>query len=566
MDIKQYVAELLQPAIDSDIALSTIKNTLEEPKHDDHGDLAFPCFILAAKLRQAPAQIAQDLAAKLKDPLIEEVEVVGPYINFFFNRGKMSSEVLKYILTAKTNYGKQDLGQGRQVPIDMSSPNIAKPMSMGHLRSTVIGNAIGNILEVVGFEPVRINHLGDWGTQFGKLIVAYRLWGTEDKIKAEPIQELLRLYVKFHQEAEHDPKLEDAGREAFKALEDGAPEEMRLWKWFREESLQEFNKTYKKLGIEFDSYAGESFYNDKMEAIVQELKDKNLLKRDQGAEIVDLSQYDLNPALIKKSDGATLYMTRDLAAAEYRKKTYDFYESLYVVGSEQANHFKQLKAVLKEMGHEWSEDIHHIAFGLVTKDGEKLSTRKGKVVLLEEVLNEAISLSKKQIEEKNPELENKEKVAHAVGTGAVIFFDLRNDRRNSYDFNLQEITHFEGETGPYVQYANVRCHSILSKAEQNGQQAEVSAMSAEMSDEAFAIVKTLHNYPDTILRAYREFEPSVISKYLLALAQSFNRYYAHTRILSDDQGLHHRLALVKAVSLVLTSGLKILGIQAPEKM
>lgn len=565
MDIKEQVAFALVEAIGSDVEISEIKSKLETPKHTGHGDLAFPCFVLAKTLRQAPQKIAEELAPKIKADIIQEIEVVGPYINFFLNRQAVSASVLKKIEKEGPQYGSFNLGEGRIVPIDLSSPNIAKPMSMGHLRSTVIGNAIGNIFEKVGFKPVRINHLGDWGTQFGKLIVAYRKWGNQEEVEANPITELLRLYVKFHDELENDDSLADEGRKAFKALEDGSEEETRLWKWFREESLKEFNRTYDMLDIHFDSYAGESFYNDKMDAVIDEIYEKNLMKTDRGAEIVPLDKYDLNPALIKKSDGATLYITRDIAAVIYRKKTYDFHQVLYVVGSEQANHFKQLKAVIKEMGYPWSDDIHHIEFGLVTQNGEKLSTRKGKVVLLEDVLKEAVSLSRKQIEEKNPELENKDEVAHAVGTGAVIFFDLRNDRRNSYDFNLEEITHFEGETGPYVQYANVRAQSILTKAKEKGHFPE-SKIDGDVTDEAFEIIKKLYNYPETVLRAYREFEPSVIAKYLLSLAQSFNRYYAHTRVLEEDQGLESRLAMVDCVSKVLANGLDLLGIKAPREM
>ncbi|MDK6234239.1 arginine--tRNA ligase [Aerococcus sp. UMB10185] len=563
MDLKHHVAEVIYESVSDHLDVDQIEAALETPKHSDHGDIAFPCFLLAKALRKAPQAIAQELAAEINDPALDKVEAVGPYLNFFLKPDQVSKQVLKEILSQGSDYGQQDLGHGGNVTIDMSSPNIAKPMSMGHLRSTVIGNAIGNILAKVGFNPIRINHLGDWGTQFGKLIVAYRLWGTEEEVRANPIQELLRLYVKFHEEAEEDESLNDKGRQAFKALEEGSEEELTLWRWFRSESLKEFNRIYAMLGIEFDSDKGEAFYNDKMDRVIELLEEKDLLKVDNGATIVDLDKYDLIPALVKKSDGATLYMTRDLAAALYRKDHYDFAQSLYVVGNEQSIHFKQLKAVLKEMGYDWYDDIHHIPFGLVTKDGKKLSTRKGKVVLLEEVLNEAIRLAEAQIEEKNPDLANKDQVAHQVGVGAVIFHDLKNDRMNNFDFKLSEIVQFEGETAPYVQYANARAHSILRKS---GRDLDLAADYTLEDSEAYTIVKALNDFPETIEKAYRHYEPSVIAKYAINLAQNFNRYYAHNRILEEDEGLESRLALVKATTIVLEAALNLLGVAAPHEM
>ena len=360
------------------------------------------------------------------------------------NEEAVSQAVIGEVVKEKNNYGNSTFGNNGNVPIDMSSPNIAKPISMGHLRSTVIGNSIAFILEKIGYQPIRINHLGDWGTQFGKLIVAYKKWGSEEAVRQQPINELLRLYVQFHEEAEEKPELEDEARAWFKKLEEGDQEANELWKWFRSESLKEFDKIYSMLEVEFDSYNGEAFYNDKMDEIVTLLEEKHVLTENQGAEIVDLTEYNLNPALIRKSDGATLYITRDLAAALYRKRTYDFAKSLYVVGNEQSNHFKQLKAVLKELGFDWSDDMEHIPFGLITQGGKKLSTRKGKIVLLEEVLNEAVTLAGNQINEKNPDLANREEVAKQVGVGAVIFHDLKNDRLNNFDFVLDEVVRFEG--------------------------------------------------------------------------------------------------------------------------
>lgn len=563
MTEQQFVAEQLHLVIGDDLSTEEIVNLLEKPKTAQHGDVAFPTFSLAKVMRKAPQQIAVNLAEKLNRDNFERIEVVGPYINFFLNKGQVSAQTLHDVISEGENYGNADLGHGKMVPIDMSSPNIAKPMSMGHLRSTVIGHSLARILTKVNYEPFRINYIGDWGTQFGKLIVAYKKWGNEEAIKEEPIKELLRLYVDFHAEAEEHPELEDEGRLWFKKLEDGDEEALHLWKWFRDESLQEFERVYDMLGVSFDSYNGESFYNDKMGAAVSLLEDKGLLKTDQGAEIVDLTEYNLNPALIKKSDGATLYITRDLASALYRKDQYDFAQALYVVGNEQSIHFKQLKAVLTEMDYDWSNDIHHIPFGLITKDGKKLSTRKGKIVLLEEVLEQAIQSAKQQIEEKNPNLADKEKVAHDVGVGAVIFHDLRNDRLNNFDFTLEEVVRFEGETGPYVQYSFARSCSILRKA---GFTPDKDANYSLNDEESWEVIKLIQAFPETVKRAATKYEPSVIAKHAIQLAQAFNKYYAHVKILADDEQKESRLALVYAVAAILKQDLYLLGLNAPEEM
>lgn len=564
MDYKLLVAESLHDVLKDHLELNEIKQLLEKPKMAEHGDLAFPAFQLAKVFRKNPAQIASEIKEEVSSPIIEKSETVGPYLNFFLKKEEVSRFVLNELLKEKDQYGSSNLGNGQNVPIDMSSPNIAKPMSMGHLRSTVIGNALANILEKMGFNPVRINYLGDWGTQFGKLISAYKKWGSEEEVRANPIKELLRLYVTFHEEAEKHPELEDDGRAWFKKLEDGNEEALALWNWFRKESLAEFQKVYDRLNIQFDSYNGEAFYNDKMEDVVRLLDDKNLLTLNQGAHIVDLEKYDLNPALIKKSDGATLYMTRDLAAALYRQKTYDFSQALYVVGQEQSNHFKQLKAVLSEMDYEWAEDIHHIPFGLITKDGKKLSTRKGKVVLLEEVLNEAASQALKQIEEKNPELENKEVVAEQVGVGAVVFHDLKNDRLNNFDFTIEEVVQFEGETGPYVQYTRARALSILKKAEKTS--FDVSEEYTLTDDYSWEVIKLVQEFPETLLRAYNQYEPSVIAKHAIHLSQAFNKFYANIRVLDEHPEKESRLALVYAVTELLKQDLTLLGVQTPDQM
>lgn len=563
MNNKDLVAKAVYDAVKDDLTLEQVEQLLENPKSAEHGDVAFPAFSLAKVYRKAPQQIAADLAEKIDSANFEKIEVVGPYLNFFMNKELISKKVLQTVVKEKEHYGDSNIGNQGTVPIDMSSPNIAKPISMGHLRSTVIGNSIGFIMEKIGYQPIRINHLGDWGTQFGKLIVAYKKWGTEEAVKAEPINELLRLYVQFHEVAETEPELNEEARAWFKRLEEGDKDAIQLWQWFRDESMKEFNKIYDLLEVRFDSLNGEAFYNDKMDEIVKLLEEKHLLNEDKGAEIVDLSAYDLNPALIKKSDGATLYITRDLAAALYRKRTYDFKQSLYVVGNEQSYHFKQLKAVLKEMGFDWSDDMHHIPFGLITQGGKKLSTRKGKIVLLEEVLNEAIQSAKEQISEKNPDLENKDAVAKQVGVGAVIFHDLKNDRLNTFDFNLEEVVRFEGETGPYVQYTHARAVSLLEKA---GFVPSETADYALNDDTSWEVVKLVQKYPETVLSAGEKYEPSVIAKHAIKLAQAFNKYYAHTKILADDEQKEARLALVYAVTVLLKEDLRLLGLHAPDKM
>ena len=563
MNYKKIVAEQIAKTVGEHLSVDEIVSMIEVPKYANQGDLAFPAFTLAKVLRKAPQAIATEIVEAVSDQHIARAEAMGPYANFFLERSAFADEVLKEVLELGEHYGDWDYGQGRKVVIDMSSPNIAKPMSMGHLRSTVIGNAIANLEKKVGYEPIRINHLGDWGTQFGKLIEAYKLWGSEELVKADPIAELIKLYVRFHEEAELDPTLDDKGRAWFKKLEDGDAEAVRLWEWFRSESLKEFNRVYDLLGVTFDSYNGEAFYNDKMDVVVDMLEDANLLKVDNGATIVDLEKYDLPPALIKKSDGATLYMTRDLAAANYRKNTYDFAKCIYVVGMEQSNHFKQLKAVLKELNLPWAETIVHIPFGLITLNGKKLSTRKGKIILLEGVLKEATELALKQIEAKNPSLENKEAVAHAVGVGAVIFHDLKNDRTNNFDFALEEVVQFEGETGPYVQYTHARAMSILRKANHT---VDTQAAFSLTDDDAWEVLKLIENYPNVVRFAEEKCEPSAIAKFVINLAQAFNKYYAHTKVLVEDEAFNSRIALVQTTASILKQGLALLGVVAPDEM
>ncbi|MGQ7380388.1 arginine--tRNA ligase [Streptococcus suis] len=562
MNQKQVIAEKLAAILPS-LEVEAIYNLLEKPKSSEMGDIAFPAFSLAKVERKAPQAIAADIVEKLDTTGFEKVVATGPYVNFFLDKAAISHQVLTDVITEKDQYGKLNIGHGRNVTIDMSSPNIAKPFSVGHLRSTVIGDALANIHEKLGYNPIRINHLGDWGKQFGMLIVAYKLWGDKAAVEADPISELLKLYVRINAEAEEKPELDDEARQWFKKLEDGDPEALELWQWFRDESLVEFNRIYDKLGVTFDSYNGEAFYNDKMDEGIQILEEKGLLQESKGAKIVDLESYNLPPALIMKTDGATLYITRDMATAMYRKRTYDFVKSIYVVGQEQINHFKQLKAVLKEMDFDWSDDMTHITFGLVTKDKKKLSTRKGNIILLEPTLDEAISRALTQIEAKNPDLENKEEVAHAVGVGAVKFYDLKTDRDNGYDFDLEAMVSFEGETGPYVQYAYARIQSILRKAN--------FVPSAEndykLADaESWEIIKHIQNFSNVVERAGDKFDPSLIAKYAINLAQAFNKYYAHTRILDESPERDSRLALAYTTGVVLKEALRLLGVKAPEKM
>ena len=562
MNHKELIASELAKVIEG-LDQETILNLLEQPKSSDLGDIAFPAFSLAKIERKAPQAIAADIAEKIDASHFEKVVATGPYVNFFLDKSQISDQVIKSVIQAGADYGQQEEGQGANVTIDLSSPNIAKPFSVGHLRSTVIGDAISNIYKKMGYNTIKINHLGDWGKQFGLLMVAYKKWGSKEAVEANPIDELLKLYVRINAEIENDPALDDEGRLWFKKLEDGDPEATELWQWFRDESLVEFNRIYKLLGVEFDSLNGEAFYNDKMDEAVQILEEKGLLKESKGASIVELDDVNLPPAMIKKSDGATLYITRDIATAIYRARTYNFVKNIYVVGQEQSNHFRQLKAVLKKMGFDWSDDMIHVDFGLVTKNRQKLSTRKGNIILLEPTLQEAISRAKAQIEEKNPELENKEEVAHAVGVGAVKFYDLKTDRRNGYDFDLEAMVSFEGETGPYVQYAYARIQSILRKANFTPSADATYSLS---DPESWEIIKLLQDFARVVKRAAENYDPSLIAKYAINLAQAFNKYYAHTRILDESPERESRLALSYSTAVVLKEALRLLGVDAPEKM
>lgn len=562
MDNKQLIAGELAKVIDS-LDQDAILNLLEQPKSSELGDIAFPAFSLAKTERKAPQIIAADIAEKIDTAHFDKVVATGPYVNFFLSKAEISGQVIKEVIKDGADYGQQNEGNNQNITIDLSSPNIAKPFSVGHLRSTVIGDALSNIFRKIGYNTIKINHLGDWGKQFGLLMVAYKKWGSQEAVEANPIDELLKLYVRINAEIENDPSLDEEGRLWFKKLEDGDPEATELWQWFRDESLTEFNRIYELLGVKFDSLNGEAFYNDKMDEGIQILEEKGLLQESKGASIVDLEDFNLPPAMIKKSDGATLYITRDIATAIYRARTYNFVKNVYVVGQEQANHFRQLKAVLKKMGFDWSDDMIHVDFGLVTKNRQKLSTRKGNIILLEPTLLEAISRAKSQIEAKNPDLENKDAVARAVGVGAVKFYDLKTDRRNGYDFDLEAMVSFEGETGPYIQYAYARIQSILRKA---NFQPDAEATYSLNDPESWEIIKLLQDFGRVVKRAADNYEPSLIAKYAISLAQAFNKYYAHTRILDESPERDSRLALSYSTAVVLKEALRLLGVEAPEKM
>ena len=553
------IAKSIAVALNNELSVNDIQNLLEKPKKLDLGDLAFPCFTLAKKLRKSPNSIASDIKNNLSCDLIQEVQVVGGYVNLFYHQPTITHQVLSQIVKEKNLYGTQQESQGNVV-LDFSSPNIAKPFSMGHLRSTVIGNALANITKKNGYQAIRINHLGDWGTQFGKLIVAYRKWGDQKTIEAAPIEELLKIYVKFHEEAELDDTLNEQARTAFKALEDGDEEALALWQWFRDASLEEFKSIYQLLGINFDSFAGEAYYNDKMPAVVKELEEKGLLVQSDGAYVVEIA--NMPPCLITKTDGATLYATRDLAAAFYRKQQYDPEKIFYVVGNEQSLHFKQLFKVIEKMGYDWAKDLQHVPFGMILKEGKKMSTRKGKIVLLADVLKEAIATAKRNIEEKNPNLEDKENVAYQVGVGAVIFNDLKNDRLHDIEFSIEHMMNFEGETGPYIQYTYARISSLLEKANEHNYEVSFEAL----GEQAWPVILLLEQFPKIISNAFEQADPSQIAKYALQLARQFNKYYAQNKVLVEDSQRTSRLAFCHCVAVVLKESLALLGIAAPKKM
>ena len=573
-DYKELIAEAIY---DESLGLSKdeIKGWIEIPADESMGDYAFPCFRLAKVLRKAPPLIAADIAERVGDAeAFAKVENVNAYVNFFIDRAFFAKELINDVNEAGESYGRSNVGQGRKVIVEYSSPNIAKPFHIGHIRSTVIGNAIYKLYDATGYDTFRINHLGDYGTQFGKMIVAYRKWGSEEELAKEPIKSLLGYYTKFHEEAEKHPELNDEARETFVKLEAGEPEELALWEKFRKLSLEEFNRVYGMLGIEFDSYNGESFYSDKMERFVDELKEKGLLVESQGAQIVDLEEYGLGAAMIKKSDGSTLYVTRDIAAAVYRKETYDFYKCIYVVASQQNLHFKQWKKVLELMGYEWQKDCIHVPFGLVSlSDGDDIkmmSTREGRVVFLEDVLNTAVEKTKEIMLEKKASGIDVDEVAKEVGIGAVIFQELSNNRIKDYVFSWDKVLNFDGETGPYVQYTHARASSVLRKAAAEGADlSKIESFDSKYleSDSAYTLAKLIYRVPTVVIEATDKYEPSILTRHLVDIAQAFNKFYHDEHILVDNEDEKYaKLALVKASKTVIANCLGLLGIKAPERM
>lgn len=571
IDFKEKIAELLAGAIDG-LRVEEIQDMLEIPTDSKLGDYAFPCFRLAKTLRKAPPMIAAGLAEKLQgQELFEKVENVNAYVNLFLSRKQFLKEVLADVAEKQERYGSSDLGQNKKVLVEFSSPNIAKPFHIGHIRSTVIGNSIYKIHDFLGYDAVRINHLGDYGTQFGKMIVSYRRWGNEADVNNEPIKTLLGYYVKFHEEAEKDPTLEDEARTVFSKLENGEPEEVRLWQWFRDESLKEFDRVYGMLNIKFDSYAGESFYSDKMGRIVDMLKEKNLLKESEGAQIVDLAEHNLSPALITKKDGSTLYITRDIAAAVYRKEHYDFEKNLYIVASQQNLHFQQWIKIIELLGFEWAKDCVHIPFGLVSLEEGTMSTRQGRVVFLEEVLTRAVEQTREIIIEKNVNTDNIDVTAKQVGIGAVIFQELSNNRIKDYVFSWDKILNFEGETGPYVQYTHARAGSVLRKGEGSTEKAVSGAglINPEhiISDSAYELARLIYRLPEIIVDAAEKYEPSIITRHIVDIAQGFNKFYHDEYILvENEEEKAAKLLLTFAAKQAIKNGLGLLGMEAPERM
>ena len=572
IDFKKEIAEIIAKNLE-ELTEDEIKSMIEIPQDQSMGDYAFPCFRLAKTMRKAPNLIATELAEKLQgEQLFSEVSPVNAYVNMFVSREEMMKSTVSEVLEEKENFGRSDIGGNKKVIVEFSSPNIAKPFHIGHIRSTVIGNSLSKIYDALGYDVFKINHLGDYGTQFGKMICAYRRWGNREDVINSPIKTLLGYYTKFHVEVEEHPELEDEARAIFTKLEQGSKEEVELWQWFREESLKEFQRVYDMLGIEFDSYNGESFYSDKMPRFEKELSDKGLLQESNGAQVVDLEEYKLGTALIKKSDGSSLYITRDIAAAVYRKENYDFYKNIYVVATQQNLHFQQLFKILELMGYDWANQCVHVPFGMVRLEEGTMSTRHGRVVFLEDVLNGAIEKTREIIEEKNPNIENLEEITSQVGIGAVVFNELSNNRIKDYTFKWDQILNFDGETGPYVQYTHARCASLLRKAGE-----DIVAMAQDpknvdfallaKSDSAYELTKLIYAFPGVVEQAGEKYEPSIITRHIIDIAQCFNKFYHDEHIIVDDEvEKTSKIALVIATKRVIATGIGLLGMKAPERM
>ncbi len=560
MDYKKYIAGKISAGEN----VGDLSEFIEVPPDRTLGDYALPCFKLSKILRLPPMKIAEDLKNSfIPDDVIESCSAVGGYLNFKINRKGFVSSALSEVLKNGDKYGSSDEGNGKTVCIDYSSINIAKPFHIGHLSTTVIGSALCKIYRFLGYKVVGINHLGDYGTQFGKLIVAYKLWSSKEAVLEGRLKELSRIYVKFHEEAKSRPELDDEARRYFKLIEDGDKEAGELFELFKKITLEEVDKIYKLLNVTFDSYAGESFYNDKMAPVVEELKEKGLLKVSDGASIVDLEEYGMPPCLILKSDGSSLYATRDIAAAIYRKNTYDFYKCLYVVAYQQNLHFKQFFKVIELMGKPWAKDLVHVAYGMVSLESGAMSTREGKVVLLEDVINKTIEKAYRVIEEKNPDIPDKEATARAVGTGAVIFGALCNNKIKDIVFSYDRVLSFEGETCPYVQYTVARCNSVLKKCGET----KSFIVPEKIEEEEYGVVSVLAKFPEVVSSAAEKYEPSLVTRYALDLATAFNKFYIACKIATDDENIRNfRLNIAKAVKITLTNALALLGIETVEQM
>jgi len=575
MNYKKAAAQIIANAMNSeDLTIEQAEKLMAVPPNPEMGDAAFPCFTLAKTFRKAPPAIAAELCEKVSEAvsnsdLFEKVAAMGGYLNFYLKHGAFAKKVVSEVLEKGEDYGKSKEGEGKKVLVEFSSPNIAKPFHIGHLVTTALGSSLERIYSFLGYDTVKINHLGDWGTQFGKLISAYKRWGNAETIEADPINELLKIYVKFHSEAEKCPELEDEARAYFKMLEDGDEEITKLWKFFVDASLKEFNKTYKLLDITFDSYAGESFYSDKMPEIVELLQEKKLLEESDGAQVVRFEDENVPPCIILKSDGTTIYATRDLAAALYRKRTYDFYKNIYVVGTPQALHFKQIFSVLNKMGYEWSNDCVHVGFGYVRFPDKVLSTRHGDVVFLEDVLRESIEKTKEIIKNSatSKNIDNIDDVAEKIGVGAILYSFLKNGREKDIVFTWKDILDFEGESGPYVQYAYARGRSVLRKATENGIDYSSADLSLLEGNDEFELIKLINSFEDVVRDAANKNEPCCVTRYVTELAQMFNKFYNTCNIMKSEDALRDaRLKLTEAVCVCLKSALYLIGVRVVEKM
>lgn len=563
-DYKEIIAEKLEGK-ELGLSKDEIYQLIEIPPQENMGDYSFPCFQLAKTLRKNPAQIATELASTLDLEDFAEVKNVGPYINFFLDRKNFENQVINTIIEKKENFGKSEMGKGKTAIVEFSSVNIAKPFHIGHIRSTVIGDALRNIHEFLGYNTIATNYIGDYGTQFGTMIAAYKLWGDDEKLNANPIQELLNLYVRYNTEASENEEMMDAARQEFKNLEEGEEEATRLWSWFKEISFNEFDRVYKLLDIDFDNYKGEAYYSEYMPAILEELKEKNLLVESDGAQIIDLSEFDLPPSIIIKSNGSSAYITRDIATAINRKKEYNFDENLYVVATQQNLHFQQLWRILELMGYDLYKGCKHISFGMVSLKDQTLSTRKGQVVFLEDVLNKAIDKTREIMENREDTVDDIDEVSRIVGIGAVKFQELYNNRIKDYVFDWDEVLNFDGETGPYVQYTYARAKSVLRKAGID----EIKPLDIEKitSDEEFTLVKKLAGFEDVVIKAKEKYEPSLITRHLTDIAKSFNKFYNSSKIMVEDEKLkEERLALAYVTAIVIKTALGLLGIRTVEKM